>query len=522
MRLSRIGRRLLVFNLLLVFLPIAGFLYLDVYEKQLLEAQERSMVQQGRVLSAALAGHGLLEGGEVQQVLRRLNRRLDARLRVVDAGGMVLADTSLLGPREQAAVAAAPPVAARRNLLYRAGAFLADLTRRAPPQAEPTPSPEEGTAGRLDGKEVRAALSGRYGRATRVSPGQRSVTLSSAIPIESGGGIAGAVVVTQSSYRILQDLYAIRLRIAEIFVVSVLAALLLSVFLAATISRPLAALREESAAILDRRGRLRGTIHGLARKDEIGDLARALEELTRRLEDRQRGTETFASDVAHELKNPLASIRSAAELLPDVREPEERRRFVAIIQEEVARMERQVSQLAEITRIDARLEDEEQVAVPLNGLLAQIAERFRMREGGRVRFELVLPDEVLAVRAAPERLTQVFENLLDNAAGFSPDGAEVRVTLERSPEGAAVVRVADEGPGIPGEHLERIFDRFFSHRPEGGGAAGLHPGLGLAIVKAIVEGYGGSVSAANNDGKGSVLTVRLPASRTGVFKASGR
>src|SRR5262249_49650660 len=401
-----------------------GFLYLDIYEKQLLEAQERSMVQQGRVLSAALSGRGVLEGGEVEQVLRRLNRRLDARLRVVGTEGLVLADTGPLRAEEgrraggagppraragQAAASRASRGPARRNPLYRAGAFLADLTRRAPPPSEPAPSAEEAAAGKLDGKEVRAALSGRYGRATRVSPGQRSVTLSSAIPIESGGGIAGAVVVSQSSYRILQDLYAVRLPIAETFAVSVLAALLLSVFLAATISRPLAALREESAAILDRRGRLRGTIRGLARKDEIGDLARALEELTRRLEDRQRGAETFASDVAHELKNPLASIRSAAELLHDVREPEERRRFVGIIQEEVARMERQVSQLAEITRIDARLENEEQVAVPLNGLLAQIAERFRMRESGRVGFDLRMPEEILAVRAAPERLTQVFE-----------------------------------------------------------------------------------------------------------------
>ena len=309
------------------------------------------------------------------------------------------------------------------------------------------------------------------------------------------------------------------LGIWEIFAVSVAAALLLSIFFAATISRPLAALREESAAILDGRGRLRGTIHGLARRDEIGDLARALEELTRRLEDRQRGTETFASDVAHELKNPLASIRSAAEMLHDVRDPEERKRFAAIIQEEVARMERQVSQLAEITRIDARLDKEDQVDVPLNGLLAQVAERFRIRENRRLRFELEAPGEVLTVRASPERLTQVFENLLDNAAGFSPDASAVRLRLERSPEGSGVVTVSDEGPGIPAGHLERIFDRFFSHRPlERGKTARLHPGLGLAIVKAIVEGYGGSVAAANGGAGGAIFTVRLPASRTGVLK----
>ena len=248
-------------------------------------------------------------------------------------------------------------------------------------------------------------------------------------------------------------------------------------------------------------------------------ITRTVEDLTRRVEERQRGTETFASEVAHELKNPLSSIRSAAEMLPEVREPEERRRFAGIIQEEVARMERQVSQLAEITRIDARLDHEEQTAVPLNGLLAQIAERFRIRENGRVRFELELPEEVLTARAAPERLTQVFENLLDNAASFSPAGGTVRVTLERASDAGALVTIADQGPGIPPGNLSRIFDRFFSHRP--GDAAGrgmLHPGLGLAIAKAIAEGYGGSIVAANAPGGGAAFTVRFPSSRTGVFR----
>ena len=250
-------------------------------------------------------------------------------------------------------------------------------------------------------------------------------------------------------------------------------------------------------------------------------ITRTVEDLTRQVEDRQRGTETFASEVAHELKNPLASIRSAAEMLHEVREPEDRRRFAGIIQEEVARMERQVSQLAEITRIDARLDHEEQTAVPLNGLLAQVAERFRIRENGRVRFELELPGEILTARAAPERLTQVFENLLDNAASFSPAGRTVRVTLERAADAGAAVTIADQGPVIPPENLARIFDRFFSHRPAEGPSPGKrHPGLGLAIAKAIAEGYGGSIAAANITGAGAAFTVRFPASRTGVYRQS--
>jgi two-component system, OmpR family, sensor histidine kinase ChvG len=512
MRLSRIGWRLLAFNLLLVFLPVAGFIYLDTYEKQLLDAQERAMVQQGRVLSAALSGRGPIERVEAERILRELNRRLDARLRVVDRDGFLMADTARFGPRE---TAAAPTTRPRATLLYRVGAFFADLGKRvSPPEA--APEKEETSEDRLEGREVRAALAGRYGKAVRVTPGERSVTLSSAIPIESGGGIVGAAVVSQSTQRILRDLYDVRVRIAEVCAASLLAALVLSLFVSATIARPVRRLRDEAEAMLDRSGRVKGTIRGLSRKDELGDLARALEELTRRLEEHVRGLESFASDVAHELKNPLASIRSAAEMLSEVRSPEERERFLSVVLEEVARMERQVSQLAEITRIDARLESEEQVPVPLNGLLVRICERFRMRENGRVRFELERPGDVVTVRASPPRLTQVFENILDNAAGFSPEGGSVRVSLRRAADGSAQICVADHGPGIPRAHLERIFDRFFSYRPAAEGPA--HTGLGLAIVKTIVEGYGGTVTAENNPAGGTCVTVRLPASRTGVFR----
>jgi two-component system, OmpR family, sensor histidine kinase ChvG len=513
-----ISLRLLLFNLLLVFLPIAGFLYLDTYEKQLLEDQERAMVQQGRILAAALSGRGALDKGDVERLFARLNRRSEARLRVVDAAGNILADTS----RATGEAAAAPPAPSgetgpvRRNVLYRLGAFFYDISRRFLPP-EPGIEPQgSAVPGRLEGREVRAALSGRYGRATRVSPGQRSVTLSSAIPIESSGRVVGAVVVSQSTYRILQDLYGIRLRISEVCAVSLLLALILSLIVSATIARPIRRLRDEAEAIVDRQGRLRRRFRVLRRRDEIGDLARALETLTRRLEEHVRSLETFASDLAHELKNPLASIRASMEMLSDVGDPEERRRFQRVILEEVARMEHQLSELAEITRIDARLEAEEQVAVPLNGLLQQIAERFRMRENGRIHFLLEMPTEVVTARAAPARLTQVFENVLDNAASFSPDGAAVRVVLSRSADGAAVT-ISDQGPGIPASHAEKIFDRFFSYRPEGGRSGRRHTGLGLAIVKTIVEGYGGTISAANNPDRGATFSVRLPSSRTGVM-----
>ena len=236
-----------------------------------------------------------------------------------------------------------------------------------------------------------------------------------------------------------------------------------------------------------------------------------------RLEEHVRALEEFATDLAHELKNPLASIRTAVEMLAEVQSPEEKRRFLKIVLEEVARMESQLSEVAEITRIGSRLPAEHQEPVPVNGLLEQIAERFRMREGS-LTFVVEQPAEIVTVHASAARLTQVLENVVDNAVSFSPDRGCVRVALSRAASGEAVIRVRDEGPGIPEAHRARIFDRFFSYRPQGGRRPDRpHAGLGLAIAKTIVEGYGGSVAAENNTDRGATFTVRLPASRTGTF-----
>jgi two-component system sensor histidine kinase ChvG len=478
---ARLSSRLVALNLLLVFLPIAGVLSLDVYEAQLVDAQDRAMGEQGRALAAGLSGSGPLAPEDVAKTLQRLRGR-ETRIRVIDRDRAVLGDTGL-----------------------GSGALPANLPSEV-----------------LDGKEIRAALAGRDGRAVRMAPGARSATRTAATPVFRGGQVVGVVVVSQDDESVREDVRAIRRRILEVGMIALAVSLLVSLLAAATIARPLGRLRDEAEAIVDRKGRLKGAFRALERADEIGDLARSLEELTRRLEEHVRGLETFASDVAHELKNPLASIRTAAEMLSEVQSPSERRRFLTVVLDEVARMESQLSELAEITRIDARLEGEAQEPVPINGLLERIAERFRMREGGRVPFALDMPEEIITVHGSPSRLTQVFENILDNAASFSPDGGCVHVRLSLSGDGGATVAVRDEGAGIPAAHQARIFERFFSYRPEGVKSDRPHAGLGLAIVKAIVEGYGGRVTVANNSDRGATFTVWLPSSRTGTFAQVGK
>ena len=523
---TRISVRLLLFNILLVFLPAAGFFYLEVYEKELLEAQERAMVQQGRIAAAALAGQGELQPAAAKVLLGRLQGRTESRLRIVDRRGNLLADSARLVPPREAplrvpgrfdeyrslAESESLP-AARENPLYQIGAWLyRALKGLSSPLSPPEPPQDAETVyvpGRpLLGPEVRAALTGRYGATTRPTRGQRSVTLYSAIPVRSDGRVVGAVLVSQSTYRILLALYDVRLDVFRVVLASVAAAAVLSLLVSATIARPLRQLSDQASAVVDRRGRLRGRFRGSRRRDEIGDLARGLEELTGRLERHLRFIESFASDVSHELKNPLASIRTATEMLGEVEDPADRRRFLEIAWREVARMEHLLSGVREISRIDARLEAEPVETVDLQELLPAVLDSFRLRAEG-VEIDFRPPDRPVHIRAAPERLAQVFENLLDNAVGFSPPGSAVTVELAAEAE-AAVVAVSDRGPGIPEEHRERIFDRFFTWRPNELQARNGHTGLGLAIVKAIAEGYGGSVTLQNRPGGGACFEVRLP------------
>jgi two-component system sensor histidine kinase ChvG len=519
--LSRIAVRLLAFNVLVVFLPVAAFLYLDTYERQLLRALEHALVQQARVLAAGLSGRGELDPRTAAAPLIELRRQQEARIRVLDFDGRVLADSSRLGPTaapEEPTVRpggyeAAEPEPLLRPM-YRLASLPIRLYRRlfAPP--EPPLEP-----GNVFGSEVREALAGRYGAATRISAGgQRSVTLYSAVPVWNGGRVVGAVLVSQSTYRILRDLYELRLQVFAIFLASLGAAVLLSLVASTTIAVPLERLRRQAGQILDRRGRLRSHFRVPRRRDEIGALARALRELTGRLEAHLAAAESFAADLSHELKNPLASIRAAAELVPQAGTPVEQARFLEMIQKEVARLESLLARVREIAWLDARLDEEEAEEVDLRELVEHVVESLRLRTPGgpaiRITPATSPPGSVAwRVRAAPARLAQVLENLFDNAVGFTPAGSEVEAQVTCA--GAEVVlRVEDRGPGIPPEHLHRVFDRFFSYRPEHLEMEGVryeHPGLGLAIVKAIVERYGGSVRAENREGGGARFEVRLPA-----------
>ena len=513
--LSRISIRLMAFNILLIFLPVAGILYLATYEEHLLDAEKNAMLEQADILAGSLAATGGVNPAESRQLLASVamaRRSSETRVRVIDRARSVVADSEQ-NPAEKATRPQTASSPARRNWLYRFASFIlrpfARLLIRPPEEPLETGDYYE-RATRLDGSEIESALGGKHSTTQRRSPGgQRSVILYAAAPVRTADGVIGAVLVSRSTYRILQDLYQIRLGIVQIFAVSVLVGALLSLWVATTIVRPLQELRLDAKAILDQRGRLKGRFRGSKKHDEIGSLSRALERLTRRLEEHLQFIESFASDVSHEFKNPLASIRAATEMLSEVEDPIQRSRFLRMVEQDVARMEHLLTGVREITRIDAQLATEKREAVTIQDLVGQLVDGFQLRLRDRVKFTISAPDTPLQVFAAADRLGQVFENVLDNAVSFSPAGGTIHIDM-LSEQGTIVVRMRDEGPGIPEEHIERIFTRFFTYRPHKEPTTSKHTGLGLSIVQAIVQGYGGSVSAHNAPNGGAMFEIRLP------------
>jgi two-component system sensor histidine kinase ChvG len=506
--LSPIAVRLLLFNVLLVFLPAAGLFSLRTVEQQLLDLQERSMVQQARLVAAALSADGGLDAAAAVGVVKRLKGRSESRIRVIDRTASVLADSAVRGIApaqiEEGYSANGESGESRDRVLYRAGAWIWRVFNAArglgePGQSALTRSDDEPTPRDV----VRRALDGRYGATLRRSAGQRSLTIYSAVPIRAGGdgAVTGAVMVSQSTSRILRALWRVRLNLVEVFALSLAVAVVLSLLVSATIARPLIRLRDEADDLLDHRGRLRRTFRGSRRSDEIGDLTRALERLTARLERHLVFVESFSADVSHEFKNPLASIRSAAELLPQTEDPAQREQLAGLIDKEVARLGRLLHGVREVSKVDAAVDTEAAKPVDVRSILTEVA-------GDRAAVEIVIPAYPVLVTAAEDRLVQALRNVVDNALSFSPPGGRVRTSLAQQ-NGLAVVRVDDDGPGIPPEHLERIFDRFFSFRPQGDARAD-HDGLGLAIARAIVDAYGGTTTASNLSPHGARIEIRLP------------
>jgi two-component system, OmpR family, sensor histidine kinase ChvG len=528
-RLSPLTRRILAVNVLALGLLGFGLLYLGEYEQSLVAAQVDALRTQGQIFAAALGEGAVIDSlgeGETlipelgRQMMRRLVEPTHTRARLFDSEGKLIADSRVLrGPGGVVQIKELPPPGDENGSLRRAAAWLYDTIMSVlPGQQHYPPYREPLTQTAANYAEVQRALAGDISDAVRSDSG--GLVLSAAVPVQRYKQVLGAVLLSSDSSEIEQAVRSVRFQILKVFCIALGVTVLLSIYLAGTIARPIR--RLAAAAERVRRGHGRQVLipDFTRRGDEIGDLSGALREMTSALWRRIDAIEHFAADVAHEIKNPLTSLRSAVETAARVKDPEQQRKLLAVVLEDVQRLDRLITDISDASRLDAELSRVELEPVMIGPMLETLVDVHQSTAGEEApRLLLSLPGPVgtpqgdLPALGVEGRLVQVFRNLIVNAMSFSPPGAAIHIGARHEGDAVAVA-IEDHGPGIPENKLEAIFERFYSERPPGE-KFGTHSGLGLSISKQIIEAHRGTIRAENRrDVDGSVVgarfVVRLP------------
>jgi two-component system sensor histidine kinase ChvG len=547
---SSLTRRIVSLNVAGLVALAVGVLYLSQFRAGLIDARVESLVVQGEIIAGAIAASATadnygtyidrdrllqIQPGEnydenltglefsinperVAPVLRRLISPTKTRARIYDPNGYLILDSrNLYIPGEVVRLDLPPPNAKPPNVFKTAWlAFRAWLSRGDLPRYR-----ELGADAGKDYPEVAQALSGaKSAYMVRVTD-RGEVIVSVAVPVQRFRAVRGALLLSTQGGDINQAVEAERLQIVKLFGILLVVMIVLSIFLARTIAGPVKRLAD-SAERVRHRIRSRVEIPDLTkRRDEIGDLSGALRDMTSSLYSRIEAIESFAADVAHELKNPLTSLRSAVETLPLAKNPDSQKRLLAVIQHDVKRLDRLISDISDASRLDAELQRGETAPLDIAKLLdtvvsvqnetrqedAKVSVTF---EGGNRR-SFVVPGH-------DSRLGQVINNLIDNARSFAPADSTVRVTCRKLRDEIEIV-VDDDGPGIRPEAFDKIFERFYTDRPQQN--FGQNSGLGLSISKQIIEAHRGQLWAENRtavmtaDGEepkvlGARFVVRLP------------
>ncbi len=525
---SPLLRRILLVNLVPLALLLAALLYLDQYQNGLLEAEVGTLREQARIYAGALGEAATqIEPDGAPRLVPEIARALLLRLtepsptvqaKVYAPDGQVVAD-SRVRPDSGGAMREEPlPPPPDRGQVVGAIGRIYDSVLAWLPHSDTFPVLETGpSAGGVEWQpdvrqEVRLTGSDQsremppYIR--RTADGRLLVTV--AEPVQRAKHTVGIVLLTREAREVDQSLLDVRLSILGLFGFALGLTVLMSWYLSLTIARPMLRLARAAEQMQEGRGRA-GTVPAslLARRDEVGELATALGRSARALWDRMDAIERFAADVAHEIKNPLSSIRSAIETLRRMDDPEKQRRLLAIITEDVSRLDRLISDISDASRIDAELSRLATVPVDVAPILVTLADiHDATRADSDPPIVLSLPEGKLVVQAIEGRLVQVLRNLLANAQSFSPPGGRIGLAA-RAAGGRVQISVEDDGPGIPEGKLEHVFDRFYSERPEGE-RFGQHSGLGLSISRQIAEALRGSLVGENRrDETGRVLGARF-------------
>ncbi|MEE8515734.1 MAG: stimulus-sensing domain-containing protein [Alphaproteobacteria bacterium] len=520
--------RILAPNVLALVILLGGLLYLGQYKRGLVESELDSLQVQGEIIAAALGEAAVtsspLEGqdflsGLARPMVRRLARPANLRARLFAANGELIADSrALSGPGGQVRIEELPPPQDKGGI----GGIVIDsfawVLGLLPESGGYPPYRETAVQQALDYGEAAKALNGEIGKAVRSVPGGHLV-LSVAVPVQRYKHVLGVLMLSAGSAGIEASLREVRLNILNVFAIVLVITVSLTIFLARTIIRPVQRLAAAAKGVRPGQGRKVMIPDFAKRRDEIGDLSVALRDMTDALWQRIDAIESFAADVAHEIKNPLTSLRSAVETAARIEDPDQQRKLMAIILDDVQRLDRLITDISNASRLDAELSRAENAPVDIAKILAALAEvHGATGADGGLRLELELTHGAsLMVSGIEDRLVQVYRNLVSNASSFTPAGGTVTLRGWRQSKAsgdAVIVTVEDQGPGLPEDKRDAIFDRFYSERPKDE-KFGLHSGLGLSISKQIVEAHRGLIAAENirRDGHiaGARFTVSLPA-----------
>jgi two-component system sensor histidine kinase ChvG len=520
--MSPLTRRILLINLAAPISLVLAFFYLDQFRLSLIDSRLTALRYEASLIAGALGESAInpeefspaLEPELARQLLRRLSAQSSARARLFDSEGEMIADSRLL-------------LAAGRGV----------VTRQLPPPNIDTPWERVliGIYDRVnalfmttlhlpryvelpfthanDYSEARSALAGDPAGQLR-DLGDGRIMLSAAVPVQGLRKVVGALMMNVDSAEIDARVREERLGVLKIFAAVLGFTVLASLYLAGAIVRPIHRLAEAAERIRAAKGRIAHlSIPDFSeRRDEIGDLSSVLRAMTAALSQRLDAIERFAADVSHEIKNPLTSLRSAMETFQRTEKPELRERLLQVMQDDVRRMDRLITDISGASRLDAELARIEAAPIDIAQMLRSVIETYAERAKGdtpRIELKVIEPGPYLAP-GFEGRLGQVARNLIDNAISFSPPDGTITVAVRREPR-HVMFSVTDQGPGIPEENRESIFERFYSERPSSE-AFGLHSGLGLSIARQIVQSLGGQIHADNRDDgqSGARFTVRLP------------
>lgn len=523
--ISPLTRRILTVNLLAIGTLVAGLLYLGEYRRSLIDNELKSLEVQAEMFAAAL-GEGAvvseapngqyLVSDIAYQITRRLVDITQTRARLFRADGTMIVDSRRLGGAGGTVqIEILRPPDDEIDFLDKMLDKYDDLARAVSGEGPLPKYRENPLQAANDFPETQAALLGESAVAGRRF-GRDGMVLSAAVPVQRYKQVLGAIMLSRDGENIKSALHDVRRDILKVIAVALSITVALSFYLAGTIARPIRRLAIAAERIRHDKGR-KETIPVLTeRRDEIGDLALSLKEMTEALWLRMDAIERFAADVAHEIKNPLTSLRSAVETAGRVTDPAQRDKLMAIITDDVARLDRLISDISNASRLDAELSRTEFETVDLAGMLGAIVDMRNAADHDddvRVQLEIVA-NGGLYVDGIEDRLVQVFRNLISNANTFSPKGGTIRIALGRHGHWLTAT-IDDDGPGVPEGKEKEIFARFYSARPEGE-KFGTHSGLGLSISKQIIEVHEGEIEAMNRrDAQGKVIgarfIVRLPA-----------